>query len=85
MDSTNQSNFAHPPEYDDNLDYYKEFYKLFLQNENLLADIDQTGCDNFKMARKCFGIKDFYDTNLVPQILTQPHKFLHRLKQQHYQ
>ena len=24
------------PEYDPDLDYYKEFFKLFLQNENLL-------------------------------------------------
>ena len=62
----NQENFAHPPEYDETKDYYKEFYKLYLQNENLLADIDVTGTENYKMERKIFNIKDFYDSTLVP-------------------
>ena len=30
-----------PPAYDPDSDYYKEFWRLFLQNENLVADIDQ--------------------------------------------
>ena len=29
------------PNYDDETDYYKEFWRLYLQNENLVADIDQ--------------------------------------------
>lgn len=37
------------------------------------------------MLRKIFNIKDFYENTLVPQILTQPHKFLHRLRQQQHQ
>lgn len=74
-------NIAQPPPYDENLDYYKEFYKVYIQNENLIADIDQTGTDNFRMQRKVLIIKDFYDTTLVPLLLTQPHKFLHRLRQ----
>ena len=48
------------------ISFCRENKSIFEENENLLADIDQTGSDNFKMARKCFGIKDFYDTNLVP-------------------
>ena len=70
-----------PPRYSADVDYFKEFWRLFLQNENLLADIDQTATNNYKMARKIFNIKDFYENTLVPQILTQPHKFLHRLRQ----
>ena len=31
-----------PPEYDDQTDYYKEFWRIYLQNENLVTDIDQT-------------------------------------------
>lgn len=31
-----------PPEYDPSIDYYKEFWRMYLQNENLVADIDQT-------------------------------------------
>ena len=85
LNSQNPENIAHPPPYDEGKDYYKEFYKLYLQNENLLADIDQTATDNYRVERKIFNIKDFYDTTLIPQIMTQPHKFLHRLRQQQYQ
>jgi hypothetical protein len=71
-----------PPNFDKDADYYKEFWRLFLQNENLVADIDTIAQQNHKMLRKIFNIKDFYENTLVPQILTQPHKFLHRLRQQ---
>ena len=70
-----------PPAYQEGVDYYKEFWRLFLQNENLINDIDQIATSNYKCARKIFNIKDFYENTLVPQILTQPHKFLHRLRQ----
>ena len=29
-----------PPKFTKSMDYYKEFYKLYMQNENLMADID---------------------------------------------
>ena len=29
-----------PPEYDEQVDYYKEFWRIYLQNENLVSDID---------------------------------------------
>ena len=74
-----------PPEYDDQIDYYKEFWRIYLMNENLVSDIDQTAHQNYKLSRKIFNIKDFYENTLLPQILTQPHKFLHRLRQQQHQ
>lgn len=73
-----------PPAYDENIDYYKEFWRIYLQNENLVSDVDQTALQNYKMGRKIFNIKDYYENTLVPQILTQPHKFLHRLRQQQH-
>ena len=79
MEQIKGTNF--PPEYDEEADYFKEYWRLYLQNENLLADIDQTAHHCYKMNRKMFNIKDFYENTLVPQILTQPHKFLHRLRQ----
>jgi hypothetical protein len=57
---------SEPPEFDPNTDYYKEFWRLYLQNENLVADIDQTAHQNYKMSRKMYNIKDFYDNTLVP-------------------
>ena len=58
------------PDYDPKACYYKEYFKLFLQNENLVADIDQIANDNFKLDRRILYIKDFYDNTLVPQIMT---------------
>ena len=55
-----------PPDYDPDLDYYKEYFRLYLQNENLVADIDQTAHENFKIERKILNIKDFYDNTLIP-------------------
>lgn len=73
------------PAYDPTVDYYKEFWRLYLQNENLVCDIDMTASQNYRLSRKIFNIKDFYENTLVPQIFTQPHKFLHRLRQQQRQ
>ena len=55
-----------PPTYDPTIDYYKEFWRVYLQNENLVSDIDQTAHLNNKMHRKIFNIKDFYENTLVP-------------------
>ena len=74
-----------PPQYDAGVDYYKEFWRIYIQNENLVCDVDQTAQQNYKMSRKIFNIKDYYENTLVPQIMTQPHKFLHRLRQQQHQ
>lgn len=59
-----------PPAYDPSTDYYKEFWRLYLQNENLICDIDLTASQNYKLSRKIFNIKDFYENTLVPQIFT---------------
>jgi hypothetical protein len=89
LENLDDSNLEHympkPPAYDPTKDYYREYYRMYLKNENLLSDIDQTGTQNFQMERKIWQIKEFYDNTLIPQMLTQPHKFLHRLKMQQYQ
>ena len=28
------------PEFDANVDYYKEYWRMYLQNENLINDVD---------------------------------------------
>jgi len=32
--------FPEAPKFSHRLDYFKEYFKMYLQNENLLADID---------------------------------------------
>jgi len=54
------------PKYAPEKDYYKEFYKLYLQNENLIADIDEMAADYYKIERRILYILDFYDCTLVP-------------------
>ena len=69
------------PDYEPSRDYFKQYWHLYLKNENLLSEIDQIATQNYKIARKIFNTKDFYENTLIPQIWTQPHKFLHRLRQ----
>ena len=61
-------------------DYFKDYWKLYLQNESLVADIESTAHSNYKMAKKIYNLEDYYEHNLIPQLLTYPHKFVHRLK-----
>ena len=69
------------PKYAEKTDFYKEYWKLYLQNENLVADIEQTAHSNYKMLKKIYNLEDYYEHHLIPQLLTYPHRFIHRLKQ----
>jgi hypothetical protein len=73
------------PEYNKHLDYYKEYYHMYLQNENLLADIDKQAQENYRDEKRVMCILDFYDCTLIPAMMTQPHKFLHRMEMQRMQ
>lgn len=55
-----------PPAFDENTDYYKEFWRMYIQNENLVSDVDQTAQQNYKMSRKIYNIKDYYENTLIP-------------------
>jgi len=39
---------------------------MYLKNENLVADIDQTAEEVFKIENRITKIKDFYDNTLIP-------------------
>lgn len=71
--------------YDPKVDYFREFYRSYLENENLLTDIDLTSGENYKMERRILNVIDFYDCTLLPSIATQPHKFIHRKQMQKFQ
>jgi hypothetical protein len=32
------------------------------------------------MNRRIYNVEDYYEHNLIPQLLNYPHKFVHRLK-----
>ena len=71
--------------FDPKVNYFREFYKLYLENENLMTDIDLTSGDNHKTERRILNIVDFYDCTLIPSIATQPQKFVHRKQMQKFQ
>lgn len=92
MDSTNQEQLNadaqmfnqelkfNQPKYDPNVDYYREFYKLNLQNENILGDIENTGKEKNQIEKQIFRILDFYNTTLIPLMESCPEKFLKRME-----
>ena len=63
-------------------DYFREYWKLYLQNESLISDIESQAHSNYKMLKKAYNLEDYYEHHLIPQLLTYPHKFVHRLRQQ---
>lgn len=62
-------------------DYYREYWRLYLQNENLVADIEGVARQNYKDLKKIYNLEDYYEHHLIPQIMTYPHKFVQRVKQ----
>lgn len=64
--------------FDPKMDYFREFYRQNLENENLMTDLDLTSNENYKLERQLLNIIDFYDCTLLPSVATQPHKFIHR-------
>lgn len=60
------------------MDYFREFYKMYIENENLLADVDISGSENHQMERRIHSISDFYDSTLIPLMKTEPHKLIHQ-------
>jgi hypothetical protein len=68
------------PSYQEKTDYYKEYWKLYFQNESLISDIEGTARQNYKDFKKIYNLEDYYEHYLIPQLLTYPHKFVHRLR-----
>lgn len=69
------------PSFVEKRDYYREYWKLYLQNESLVADIESAAHSNLKMLKKNYNLEDYYEHHLGPQLITYPHKFINRLKQ----
>ena len=52
------------PEYDPTKQYDSEFYNLFIQNQNLLEQVEIAAEDRNDMLSKIYRIQDFYDRNV---------------------
>ncbi len=49
------------PQFDPNLKYDSEFYKLFLSNQQLLEEIENQAIDKNEMMDQILRIQEFYD------------------------
>ncbi len=47
-------------------DYYREYWRMYLQNENLIADIEGVARQNYKDLKKIFNLEDYYEHHLIP-------------------
>ena len=52
------------PKYDPKKSYDSEFYNLFIQNQNLLEQVEIAAEDRTDTLQKIFRIQDFYDRNV---------------------
>lgn len=39
---------------------------MYLQNESLISDIEQTAYSNYKMLKKGYNLEDYYEHHLIP-------------------
>ena len=46
----------------------------------MISDIEHTAHSNYKMLKKAYNIEDYYEHNLLPQIMAYPNKFIHWVK-----
>ena len=54
------------PNFNKKEDYLKDYWKLYLQNESLVADIESTSHANHKMSKKIYNMEDYYEHHLIP-------------------
>ena len=52
------------PKYDPSKQYDNEFYNLFIQNQNLLEQVEIAAEDRNDIISKIYRIQDFYDRNV---------------------
>ena len=52
------------PAYDPNIKYDTEFYNMFIENQNLLEQVEREAEERNDMLMKGYRIKDYYDKNV---------------------
>ena len=52
------------PAYDKNINYQDEYWNIYMQNQQLLSQVDKMANDRNDLLNKTFLIEHFYDENL---------------------
>lgn len=70
-----------PPKYDSERNYYSLFWSSYLNNEQMLNEIQELGADNFKTLNTIYNLEDYYENNLLPKMFSFPHQYINRINQ----
>jgi hypothetical protein len=54
------------PAYSSETDYFKEYWKLYLLNENLTNELAIAAKQNYKEIKKIYNLEDYYEHSLIP-------------------
>jgi len=66
--------------YDENDNYYRHVFKFYLDNEQLLKEVQDTASENLKALKRIYNIENYYETSLLPKLLSFPKQYLNRIK-----
>lgn len=48
------------------------FWKTYLDNEQLLHEVQDTADDNHKSLKRIYNIEDYYENKLMPKLVSFP-------------
>lgn len=71
--------------YDENDNYYRHVWKFYLDNESLLKEVQDTASENLKALKRIYNIENYYETSLLPKLLSFPKQYLNRIKMVRHQ
>jgi len=66
--------------YDENDNYYRQVFKFYLDTEPLLKEVQDTASENLKALKRIYNIENYYETSLLPKLLSFPKQYLNRIK-----
>lgn len=71
--------------YDKENNYYKQTWRVFLDNEQLLKEVQDAASDNLKVLKRIYNVENYYETVLLPKMFSFPKQYLDKVKQQKIQ
>ena len=71
--------------FDKNDNYYRQVWKFYLDNEQLLKEVQDTASENLKCLKRIYNIENYYETSLLPKLLSFPKQYLNRIKMVRHQ
>lgn len=56
------------------------FWRGYLDNEQLLKEVQDAADDNYKALKRIHNIEDYYEHKLMPKLVSFPTQYLNRIK-----